>query len=217
MKQHSSPFKHTGVAILSALALLMLAQNSEAQKFQLTLFGGTQHVFAYGANEDYVLGENDFPVTPAHTPMAFGTSVAFFVTKNLGLEADARYVLSSKVKLTDPSDQDTVELDTAKHYSLTLNLICRFSIGNLKPYLVAGGGIDRIQTKEATYFSAYGFEIAVEAPESKVDPMADFGAGLVYFITDRLGIRLDVRYAVIFADPDKIASLNSVLGVTVRF
>jgi len=202
---------------LLAVSLLLLAGNTAAQRFQLGLFGGIQHVFEYGAIEDYVLGENDFPVTPAHTPAALGASFSVFVTKNLGLEADARYILSSKVKLTDPSDQDSFELDTASHYTLTLNVFYQFPAGDFMLYILAGGGIDTVRAKDAVHISAYGFEITVEAPESKTDPVADFGGGLVYSVNDTLGIRLDVRYAVIFAVPAEIAGLNTALGVVVRF
>ena len=217
MDKGPSPVKHTGAAILALFLFFTHAGNVLAQKFQLSVFAGVNRVSAYGEDADYVLGENDFPVTPAHSPFALGASFTFFFTKNLGVEADGRYILSSKVTLLDPSDQDTVGVDTAKHFSLTLTVIYQFLTGKFRPYLVIGGGFDRIQAKSASYITEYGFEIAVEAPESKMDPVANFGTGLIFDITDRFGIRLDLRYAVIFSDPDRVSGLNTAAGVSFQF
>ena len=52
-----------------------------AEKYQVSLFVGMNHIPQYGSADDYVLGENDFPVTPAHTP------------PNFGIRLDLRYVM----------------------------------------------------------------------------------------------------------------------------
>ncbi len=209
--------KSWAVFVFILFAVPLLTGTASAQKFQFSVFGGINHVFAYGSEDDYVLGENDFPVTPAHTPPTLGASFAFFFSEKFGLEVDGRYVFSSKVTLEDPSDQDTVEIDTAKHYSLTLNLLYQFMNGNLRPYIVAGGGFDKLMAEDTSYTTEYGFEITLEAPEKTVDAVANFGAGLNYFLSDRLGFKLDVRYVMIFADPKNVNSLNAVFGVSVRF
>ena len=69
----------------------------------------------YGSEDEYVMGENDFPVTPAHTPLGFGADFAYSFTKNIAIALEARYILSSEVALIDPSDQDTVEINTSSH------------------------------------------------------------------------------------------------------
>jgi outer membrane beta-barrel protein len=199
------------------VALPLLAGTAHAQKFQFSVFGGINHVFQYGSEDDYVLGGNDFPITPAHSPPALGASFTYLFSENLGLELDWRYVLSSKVTLEDPSDQDTVEIDSSKHYSLTLNLIYQFMSGKLRPYIVAGGGFDKLQAEDATYTSDYGFEITLEAPEKTLDAVANFGAGLNYFMSDSVALRLDIRYVKIFADPKTVNNLSAVVGLSFRF
>jgi outer membrane beta-barrel protein len=198
-------------------ALPLLSGTAHAQKFQFSIFGGFNFVFEYGSENDYALGENDFPVTPAHTPLVLGTSLAYFFTDNLGLELDWRYVLSSQVTLEDPSDLDTVEIDSSKHYSLTLNLLYQFMSGKLRPYVLAGGGFDKLLAKGATYTSEYGFEITLEAPEKTLDAVANFGAGLNYFVSDSVALKLDVRYVMIFADPNNVKNLSAVVGLSFRF
>ncbi len=70
--------------VLSLLCVVCLPQKVFAQKFQFSLFGGVNHVFTYGSEDDYVFGENDFPVMPSHTPGSFGTSFGLYFTKTSG-------------------------------------------------------------------------------------------------------------------------------------
>jgi outer membrane beta-barrel protein len=209
--------KNWAVLIFTVFAIPFLTGAAYAQKFQFSVFGGINHVFKYGSEDDFVLGENHFPVTPTHTPPIFGASLSLFFSENLGLELDWRYVFSSKVILVDPSDQDTVEIDSSKHYSLTLNLLYQFMSGKLRPYVVAGGGFDNLSAEDATYTSEYGFAITLEAPEKTLDAVANFGAGMNYFVSDNLGLKLDVRYVMIFADPNNVNNLSAVFGVSFRF
>lgn len=189
----------------------------QQKKFQVYLFGGLNHVLEYGSKEGYVLGENDFPVTPAHTPASLGAAVAVFFTNNIGVELDGRYTLSSKLTLQDPSDQDAVEIDSAKHYTITLNLVYQLLSGKFRPYVVAGGGMDKLLAEEETYTSEYGYEIEFLAPEETIDPVANLGAGIQYFINENLKGRLDFRYVLIFDDLENVNNLNIVAGVCFSF
>jgi len=204
--------------VLSVLILAFTVNIGFGQhrKFQVTIFAGMNHVFEFGSVDDYVLGENDFPVTPAHTPANMGMAFAYFFTNNIGVELDGRYTLSSKVTLEDPSDQDTVKIDTSRHYSVTLNFIINFLRGKFRPYLVAGGGVDKLLTKDETYTSEYGYEIDFLAPKKTSDPVAQVGAGVCYYLAQSLGIRLDFRYVIIFDEPDNISNLNIVFGLFLR-
>lgn len=218
MAHHTYMYKkHWAVLAVIFFVLPLFAGTAHAQKFQLSVFGGLNHVFEYGSEDDYAIGENDFPVTPSHTPLAFGASFAYFFAQNLGLELDWRYVLSSKATLEDPSDLDTVAIDSSKHYSLTLNLLYQFTSGKLTPYILAGGGFDKLLAEDATYTSDYGFEITLEAPEKTLDAVFNFGAGLHYFMSDSMALKLDVRYVMIFADPNNVNNLSAVVGLTFRF
>lgn len=93
----------------------------QEKHFQLSLLGGLNLVLEYGSEADYVLGENDFPVTPAHNPPIIGISFAYFFSKKVGIELDGRYYFNSEVTLEDPSDQDKINLSTSLHASLTVN------------------------------------------------------------------------------------------------
>jgi opacity protein-like surface antigen len=199
------------------ITIILIMQPALAQKFQVSLFAGMNHVFQYGSEEDYILGENDFPVTPAHTPPNFGAALAVNLTNSLSLELDWRFTLSSKVTLEDPSDQDEVEIDSSSHHTVTLNFVYQFLKGNVRPYIVVGGGLDKIVAKDKTYKTKYGFEVDFLAPEKTMDPVANFGAGAQFFVRPNLGIRLGLRYVMIFAKPDTLGSLNGILGISFLF
>jgi outer membrane protein W len=189
----------------------------QAKKFQISLFGGLNQVLEYGSEDEYLMGENDFPVTPSHTPFSFGTAFAYSLTKNIALELEVRFALSSQVTLVDPSDQDTVEVNTSSHISGTLNFLYHFLNGRIRPYIVFGGGIDKILAKDETYTSDYGYEVKFIAPEKTIDPVAQAGGGIHYLLSQNAGARLDLRYELIFDEPNNINSLNLTLGFFLRF
>ena len=173
------------------------------------------HVFRYGSVEDYEFAQNDFPVTPAHNSLKFGIALSYFFIKGLGFELDARFFLPSRVILEDPSDQDTVKIDTSSHFSISLNYIYKILNGKIQPYLVAGGGIDKILGNDQTAVTKYGFEIQFDKPKKTLDFSINAGGGIQYSLSSRMGIRLDIRYFVIFGE-QSLASLNPTLGVFIR-
>jgi outer membrane protein W len=188
------------------------------RKFQISLFAGMNHVFEYGSENDYIPGTNDFPVTPTHSPLSFGAAFALFFTNYLGVELDGMYVPSSKVTLVDPSDLDRVNVDSSKHYSLTLNVIYRFLKGNFRPYLGVGGGIDKLMAKYYEVLtSEYGNEITFIPPEKTTSLIAQVRAGIHYSLSKRLGLLMDIRYAVIFDDPNNVNSVDLIFGAFLKF
>jgi opacity protein-like surface antigen len=191
--------------------------HSPSQEIQAYLFGGWYKVFEYGEEEDYVMGENDFPVTPGHTSFNFGAAVGLFFTRHLGVELDARYAFSTKVILEDPSDLDTVEVDTAKHYALSLNVVYRLLGRRLSPYLLVGVGMDRLLAQEETYISEYGYEIEFLPPEKASNFVTNVGGGIELFLLSNLGARIDVRYSVIFDEPHNQNAFNITAGLLFGF
>lgn len=197
--------------ILVTLFLSGLAWGQD-KKFQLSLLGGINYVPEYGSEDDHVIGENDFPVTPSHKVGCLGLSAAYFFSEKIAIELSARYYLRTDVVLQDPSDQDSVEIQTGKHLGIFANIIYRFSGRNFRPYVTVGTGIDHIMTKDKTYTSEYGFEVEFAAPERKLDPVLNFGGGLNYFFSSNFGVGVDLRYIIIFSKANSINNLNIMAG-----
>lgn len=183
------------------------------KNMRLSLFGGMNHVFEYGSEDDYVLGENNFPVTPAHTPFLLGAALNRNFGKHFGLELETMFILGSIFTLEDPSDGDTVEVLSGWRASLCLNAVFKLEWGAVRPYILGGGGWDKLFADEKTVTSAYGYDIVFEVPEKTIAPLFQAGGGVEYQVSDSVGLRLDLRYILVFDDPDIIRNLNVVLGV----
>ncbi len=210
--------KKTPLGLILMLAAAGLCQ-AQYGKVRITAFAGVNHHFEYGSVEDYEPGYNSFPVMPAHTPSNFGAAFAYFVAPWLGVEYDMRLTQRSEVKLSDPSDGDTLIVQTPKHFALTLNFVLQPTEGRVSPYLLLGAGIDRIVAMDEIYISEFGYEIIMAAPAEgeRLDMLMQAGAGLDYYILENLGVQADVRVMYILDDPDNVTTVNTTFGIVVRF
>ena len=193
------------------------AETTAEKKLQLSILAGIHKVSGYGSQADYISGENDFPVMPSHQPSCLGISFAYSLTKKAGIELAGRYYFSSKVSLEDPSDQDTLEINSAKHFSVTGNFIYRLSGKTFSPFLAVGVGIDNLVAKNETSTSEYGYEIEFLAPEKKTDLLFNLGGGIQYSFSSGFGMLADVRYVIVFDKPSNIKSLNLMAGIFMKF
>jgi outer membrane protein W len=193
------------------------AETAGEKRLQLSILAGIHKVSGYGSQEDYRAGENDFPVMPSHQPSCLGISFAYSLTKKAVIELAGRYYFSSTVTLEDPSDQDTLEVNSAKHFSVTANFIYRLSGKTFSPFLAVGGGIDNLLVKDETYTSGYGYEIEFLAPEKKTDLVFNLGGGIQYSFSPGFGMVMDVRYVIVFDKPSNVKSLNLMAGVFMKF
>jgi outer membrane protein W len=204
-------------AITMTMILLAGLSFGQANRFQLSLFGGKTHVPAYGSDGDYVSGSNDFPSTPAHTPAFFGAAFAYSLTNRLGIELRAEYALATNLNLTDPSDQDSVTIPSAKHMSFSLNFHWALASGKFCPYLIAGGGVDKISTNSSSYATNYGYEVTFSAPARTLDYFLNAGAGLSWNIKSSLGFFVEARYRFLFVRPDSIQDVAGSGGIRLKF
>jgi len=164
------------------------------------LFGRGNYVNSAGAEADYREGENDFPIMSSHQTYGAGFGLTFGSTAFIGIEG--HYNLSGKATLTDPSDDDTVEIDTYKYASALLtigfNIIRKQSV---RFYVSGGGGVSyTLDAKTKTYTSQLGYETRIETPEKKY-PLTGFGGfGFEFFFSQSAGIILSGRYIYIDLD-----------------
>jgi len=206
-----------GIIFMFIFGIAAGAVFAQDKKFQFSLFGGVSSIFEYGSIEDYSLGENDFPVTPSHTPPYFGLSFSYVITKNVKAELDWRYVFSSKIILSDPSDDDTVEIDTAKQYFVSLNVVYQCLQGKFRPFVLVGGGINKLLAEAGTFVSEYGYEIELGIPDKTTALFAQFGGGIDFLLSSSFGLLADVRFVYLFTEPDNILSLFAGVGAYFLF
>jgi hypothetical protein len=202
--------------ILAALAAAGAA--AAERSFTFGLSGGLLRFPAYGSNADYLRGENDFPVTPAHTAVGVGLSFGRAAGAFL-FEVEARWSFPGSVVLRDPSDGDTASVSTATHVSAVLNALFSPFRGAWRPYVEAGGGLDAVLTRAETVTTAYGYRIDRPALRTadRFDPEAHIGSGLLVSLGVVLALRLDVRAVWIFEEPRALHGLQAGGGLILRF
>lgn len=164
----------------------------------LYLFGRCNFVRTTGSASDYQEGVNDFPIASSHQNYGLGLGLVLdYGGGFIGLEA--HYNLSSKTTLTDPSDDDTVEIDTYKNYSgylvFGLNLVRSRSADF---FLNSGIGVVYSPDAETkTYTSHLGYETEIEPPEKKY-PFSGFGGiGLRLKLSSSTAVLFSGRYLYI--------------------
>ena len=206
------------VLFLAALVALSAGGTAQTRKNAVFFGGGVNHHFVYGSDADYELGVNDFPVTPAHTPMLLGMSFARF-GRWIGGEIEGRWTWGSGVVLEDPSDGDSVEVRAGPHVSILASLVFKPWRGTIQPYCLAGGGVDIILSKDAEVTTAYGYEISLPAPDFKnrFDPEVHAGAGMLVFFRKNWGIRLEGRLVWILDRPQAVRCAQAFAGVFFAF
>lgn len=209
-------------ALAFGTAVLLLAARGGAEdrirKNFLTLSGGVQYQLSSGQTDEYVLGENDFPVVPAHLGAHFGLSY-LRMAGSIGWELDVRYMGATAVDLEDPSDGDIVTVNAGPRASLTLQVLFAPFSGALRPYVLAGGGADLSLAGDATYTSRFGYVIEVPAPafKDRIDPEAHVGIGLLIGFGKSWGARLESRFGWIFEGDRTLSGISGAGGFTLFF
>jgi hypothetical protein len=209
--------------IRSAAAVLVFILTAAAaggaeRSFLIGVFAGAQRFPAYGSAAEYVRGENDFPVTPAHAAAMAGFSFGR-VSGPFLFELEARWTLPRAVVLNDPSDGDSVSVSTAAHVSMVLNALVSPLHGTWRPFVEAGGGVEAVLVRSETVTTAYGYMIDRPALRTadRFDPEAHLGGGLIVSLGEALALRFGVRAVWIFDDPHPVRSLQAAGGLALRF
>jgi hypothetical protein len=218
--------------MLTALTILLLANfqlpaiQQQAEKSflkeiflrkQFCLSGGLSMFGVNGKGNDYMAGTNDFPVTPAYQSPAFGLSFAVFMSRSFAVGIDVRYSLSAKVDLHDPSDGETIQVDTPKNLIAAVSLFQYFKLSKRAQLFISlGGGTEYRLAEDMEYVSALGSEISISAPAKPLSPLAAAGIGLQYMFSTALGINLECRATYVFRDPAQIL-FSPVLALVLKF
>lgn len=188
--------------IISAVILFVVGSSLAYSDTNIYLFGKSNFVNSAGSEADYVEGENDFPIMSSHQNFGGGFGITFG-SKGAFFGIEGHYNLSGETVLTDPSDDDTVTINTYKYASGFLTL--GFNIINnnsMRLYISGGGGVSyALGAEMETYTSDMGYETQIEVPEKKY-PLTGFGGiGLEIYFSPNSGLLLGGRY--LYTDLDQ--------------
>jgi hypothetical protein len=148
----------------------------------------------------------------------FGFGLGLMIdSKKVFYGLEAHYTFGATTTLTDPSDDDKVDVDTYEHISgllmIGFNLVHK---PTLRLFINGGGGVSFVLDAEMkTYTSQLGFETQIEPP--KKYPITVFvGMGTVINLSPSLGLWLNGRYQYLALDvPESTVVLLA--GLVVSF
>ena len=211
--------QYLGIAVI--IAMLLAAGNLSAvsapKKTQLTLSGGFNMFQACGKDSEYVAGENDFPVTPAYKAPELGIGLSFFTSRAFAIGLDVSYGLSAQVDLRDPSDGETIRVDTPKDLVAVLDFCKYFPLGgDMQLFVSAGGGGEYRMVTEKEYISTLGSKIIISKPDKPFSPLAAVGIGFQYMFSDSMGLAVNCRGVYIFRDPAQVL-ISPALAFVLKF
>ncbi len=206
--------------IFGIFAILIFFFSVKAySKTGLFIFGAMNFINSSGSASDYKEGENDFPIKNAHRTNGFGFGVSFPLSKNFFIGFEGHYSLGGRATLEDPSDNDSVEIDTYKNSSLFLTLgFDVFKSRNFNLFLNGGAGLNLILEKETKiYTSKLGYETQILLPKSK-NSLAGFGGiGILYKMNNSIGFLLNSRYLYISYEDNPENGLEILAGLNISF
>ncbi len=150
-----------------------------------------------GSNDEYVPGENDFPITPAHHEYGVGCGLIINLSNRFVVQLSGDYLLGAEVKKEDPFDGETYMYKTYNNINVLGSLMFKFGRKN-RFFISCGGGVNILTpyaNKEVE--GSLGSIIMLQAPDSKTNPMAAFGGGVILNMK-KIIFKIEALYTKIF-------------------
>lgn len=192
--------KRLTVLVIIAALILCFAHESAAQMNKKTytlVHGSFAMVSKMGNNSDYVPGENDFPVTPAHIELGGGGGVFINMSNMFALQFTADYLMGAEVDKEDPTDGETFKYKTYNNINVLGSVIVKFG-GQIQFFLSGGGGVSVLMPyADKEVQGSLGSIIMLTPPDKKVHPMAALGGGVMYH-KKKFFIKAETLYTMVF-------------------
>jgi hypothetical protein len=207
------------ICITLAVLLLSAVDLAAAAKYKkrFSLIGGLHLFGASGSKSDYLAGENDFPAIPSYQAPFIGLGAAFITSRLSAWGLDVRYGLAATVDRRDPSDNETLIVDSPKNLTAVvfgqrfLNLS-----GPLVLFVSAGAGVEYRLGEAKEFISDLGNKIIMGAPKKPLAPLLAAGAGLQYMLGDRFGVGAECRLAYALRKPAQMV-ITPALALVLKF
>ena len=198
------------IRIVAAVILFSFAAArsgfAQEPRFTISAGGGLERISAFGAANEYVAGQNDFPFTPAHSIGTAGLNLTYAVSPLFALRFEGRYGFARTLRLADPSDGDQVDMESSKRWIFSLGILFRLPGRIIHPWLFAGAGGESLFAQDQTRTTSLGYKVVFTAPAQDPDLLIQGGAGVSIGIGPGWGIWAEARYIHVFIRPDAVHS-----------
>lgn len=204
------------IKVVSILICLVLLSTLVYGDSHFYVFGRGNFIGSSGSSDDYLEGENEFPLVSAYQNYGAGLGLTFGKVVFAGIEG--HYNLSGKATLTDSSDGDTLEIDTYRYvsglFTLGVNLMRNQTV---RLYINGGGGVRyNLDAETKTYISELGYEVIIDPPEKEFFLEAFAGLGFELYLSRTTGLFFNGRYSYVNFDDPQIAVVV-LAGLVYRF
>ncbi len=201
------------ISILSCLVLLSTLAYGDSHFY---VFGRGNFIGSSGSADDYLEGENEFPLVSAYKNFGAGFGLTFGKVVFAGFEG--HYNLSGKATLTDSSDDDTLEVNTYRYasglFTLGVNLVRNQTV---RLFINGGGGVRyNLDAETKTYISEFGYGVIIEPPEKEFLFEAFGGFGFDFYLSSTTGMFFNGRYSYLNSDDPQMAVVV-IAGLVYRF
>lgn len=201
------------ISILGCLILLSALAYGDSHFY---VFGKGNFIGSSGSADDYLEGENEFPLVSAYKNFGAGFGLAFGKVVFAGFEG--HYNLSGKATLSDSSDNDTLEINTYRYatglFTLGVNLVRNQTV---RLFINGGGGVRyNLDAETQTYTSELGFAVEIEPPEKELLFEAFGGLGFELYLSRTTGLFFSGRYLYVDFDDPQMAVVV-LAGLVYRF
>ena len=189
-------------AIVLCLAVLTAAGFGATNVY---LFG--KGIFTMPVTGTYEEGVTDFSDADGFQTFGIGAGLITGGTSFFGLEV--HYNMAGKATLNDPSDDDTVEIDTYQYVSGLLTFGFHLIQNSpLKLYIQAGAGVSyAMGAEEKTYTSSLGYETIISVPDKQYPITGFAGLGVMFEVTPGISVMGSARYQYMMTDDPQSAIL----------
>lgn len=202
-----------GVVVLFTIVLLSGCLFST----DLTLFGSYNIFLSSGSASDYVVGENEFPITDSHDTFGVGVSFNTRLSGAVFGGIEAAYNVKSTAVIRDPSDNDSAEINTYPHAlvfaTLGYRFLEQFLWGNkISWFARVGTGMYYLPGTHSTesYTTANNYLLEIEPAGKKIGFAGFVGAGAEINVYRNFWIVLSGRYLYIASEEPQGAVVGRV-------
>jgi len=208
--------KKTNIIVSGVILLLLIAVQASEAETRIYLMGRGNLFLSSGSAADYRPTQNDFPLMDSHQTFGFGMGARW--GKSFFFGAETHLNLAGETTLRDPSDNDSVTVET---YSFSdLLAVAGYTLYRSRAVtlaLEAGvGGAMLLKAEKKRYTSTLGLDVVIKPPSTKTCFSGFAGVGMEYLFSDSVGLYLSGRFQLLALEKSESA-IVLLAGILYRF
>ncbi len=129
--------------IIFSFSSFLFSENSteyKRGKLLLSYLMGITTIPQMGSESDYSQGINSFPIIPSHSVKTVSGELSINLIKNFYATFTLDYSMNTKLRVYDPSDNDSFVFDTLSFYNYYLGIRYKTKLLGINSFISLGSG-----------------------------------------------------------------------------